>query len=42
MNKKRHLLLLIAALGLSATTHAQSLDESGISAGFLTPVMKAH
>lgn len=34
MNKKRHLLLLIAALGLSATTHAQSLDESGISAGF--------
>lgn len=34
MNKKRHLLLLIAALGLSATTYAQSLDESGISAGF--------
>lgn len=34
MNKKRHLLLLIAAIGLSATTYAQSLDESGISAGF--------
>ena len=34
MNKKRHLLLLIAAIGLSSTTYAQSLDQSGISAGF--------
>ena len=34
MNKKRHLLLLVAAIGLSSTTYAQSFDESGISAGF--------
>ncbi len=34
MNKKRHLLLLIAAMGLNTATYAQSLDESGISAGF--------
>ncbi|MBQ9231288.1 MAG: TolC family protein [Prevotella sp.] len=34
MNKIRHLLLLAIALGIGSTTHAQSLDESGISAGF--------
>lgn len=34
MNKIRHLLLLTVALGIGSATHAQSLDESGISAGF--------
>ncbi len=34
MNKIKRLLLLIPAIGISFTTFAQSLDESGISAGF--------
>lgn len=33
MNKKRHLLLAFM-VGISFTTYAQSLDDSGISAGF--------
>ena len=34
MNKVKRLLLLTAVLGLSITTYSQSLDDSGISAGF--------
>lgn len=34
MNTKRHLLLLIAVMGLGSATYAQTLDDSGISAGF--------
>ena len=34
MNKVKRLLLLTAVMGLSITTYSQSLDDSGISAGF--------
>ena len=34
MNKVRRLLLLLPVIGISTMTYAQSLDESGISAGF--------
>ena len=34
MNKVKRLLLLIPVIGISTMTYAQSLDESGISAGF--------
>lgn len=34
MNKVKRLLLLLPVIGISTMTYAQSLDESGISAGF--------
>ena len=34
MNKVKRLLLLTTVMGLSITTYSQSLDDSGISAGF--------
>ena len=34
MNKVKRLLLLLPMIGISTMTYAQSLDESGISAGF--------
>ena len=34
MNKVKRLLLLLPVIGISSMTYAQSLDESGISAGF--------
>ena len=34
MNKVKRLLLLLPVIGISTITYAQSLDESGISAGF--------
>lgn len=34
MSKARHLLFLIAAMGITSAGYAQQLDESGISAGF--------
>ena len=34
MNKVKRLLLLLTVIGISTMTYAQSLDDSGISAGF--------
>ena len=34
MNKVKRLLLLLPVIGISTMTYSQSLDESGISAGF--------
>lgn len=34
MNRIKRLLLLIPAMGISFMSYAQSLDDSGISAGF--------